>query len=105
MLERDYQRRIITVLKAMFPGCIVIKNDPLYIQGFPDLTIFWMDKWACLEVKRSFDSPQQQNQEYYVDLLSNMSFAAFIYPENEREVLDALQHAFQPRRATRVPKR
>jgi len=34
-----------------------------------------------------------------------MSFAAFIYPENEAEVLHALQRAFEHRRPTRIPLR
>jgi hypothetical protein len=32
-----------------------------------------------------------------------MSFAAYIYPENEREVLSALQQAFEPPRGTCIP--
>jgi hypothetical protein len=31
-----------------------------------------------------------------------MSFAAYIYPENEKEVLSALQQAFKPPRRARV---
>jgi hypothetical protein len=105
MLERDYQRRLIRTLHERFPGCVVLKNDPNYIQGFPDLTILHHEMWAVLEVKASAGAPSQANQEYHIDRLSNMSFAAFIYPENEEEVLDALQYAFQPRRATRIPQR
>lgn len=104
MREADYQRRLISILKRRFPGCVVVKNDSAYLQGFPDLTIFWMDKWACLEVKADLNAREQPNQRYYVELLNNMSFAAFICLANEKEVLDALQHAFQPRRATRVPR-
>jgi hypothetical protein len=51
-----------------------------------------------LEVKASADAPEQPNQEYYVNSLDAMSFAAFIYPENEEEVLDDLQSAFERRR-------
>jgi hypothetical protein len=105
MLESDYQRDLIVELKHRFPGCVVIKNDPSYIQGFPDLLILWHDLWAALEVKASGRAAERPNQGYYVDLLNNMSFAAFIYPENEEEVLDALQRTFQPRRPTRIPKR
>lgn len=105
MLERDYQRRLITELKHRFPGCVVLKNDTSYLQGFPDLLVLWHDLWAALEVKAEWDSPEQPNQKYYVDLLDTMSFAAFICPENEEEVLNALQHTFQPRRPTRLSKR
>jgi hypothetical protein len=105
MLERDYQRELIKTLKVRFPGCIVLKQDSSYLQGIPDLLILWHDKWCALEVKQEWDSPEQPNQRYYVELMDNMSFAAFIYPENQEEVLNALQHAFQTRRATRVPQR
>lgn len=94
MLESTYQNRLIKKLKALFPDCIVLKNDSSYIQGIPDLTIFFGPYWATLEVKASYDSPQQPNQEYYVDLMNEMSFSAFIFPENEEEVLAYLQQAF-----------
>lgn len=78
----------------MFPGCIVLKNDPNYIQGIPDLTIFYGDKWATLEVKKSFNASQQPNQEYYVSMMDAMSFSAFIFPENKEEILYELQQSF-----------
>lgn len=80
----------------MFPGCMVIKNDPNYIQGIPDLTIFFRDKWATLEVKKSAKARHQPNQDYYVDKMNNMSFSRFISPENKEEVLNELQHTFGP---------
>lgn len=102
MLEREYQSRLITDLRHLFPGCVILKNDTDYLQGIPDLTILFEDKWAMLEVKASRRADQQPNQEYYIDTLNNLSFAAFIYPENQKEVLGALQRAFKPSRATRV---
>jgi len=93
-LESQFQARLIKELKRLFPGCIVLKNDPNYLQGMPDLTILYKTYWAVLEVKRSADEPRRPNQEYYVDLLNDMSFAAIIYPENKLDVLDALSHAF-----------
>jgi hypothetical protein len=78
----------------MFPGCIVLKNDPNYLQGIPDLTIFWNDRWATLEVKKNADSSHQPNQDYYVETMDNMSFSRFIYPENKEEVLYELQQSF-----------
>ena len=78
----------------MFPGCIVIKNDSSYIQGIPDITIFYGKRWATLECKKSKDAPSRPNQPYYVKKMNDMSFSAFIYPENKEEVLNELQQAF-----------
>lgn len=94
MKENQFQARLIKRLKAMFPGCIVMKNDSGYIQGIPDLTILWNDKWAFLECKQSANASRQPNQEYYIETASKMSFGRFIFPENEEEVLSDLQQAF-----------
>lgn len=100
MREREYQSHVINRLQSLFPGCLILKNDPTYIQGVPDLSIFWGSHWAMLEVKLSHDSPEQPNQRYYVETLNEMSFAAFIFPEVEDGVIDALQSAFgSPRQA------
>jgi hypothetical protein len=98
MLERDYQAGLIKRIKRLLPGCVVLKNDSAYLQGVPDLTILYRDMWAMLEVKASPSAAHQPNQEYYVELLGEMSFAAFIHPQNEEEVLRDLQQALQPRR-------
>ena len=103
MTESVYQGKLIKRIKGMFPGCVVLKNDEQYLQGILDLTILYRDVWAMLEVKAAPDSPFQPNQEYYLEQLGQMSFAAVIYPENEVEVLDALQEAFSSRRAACVP--
>ena len=94
MLESAYQAKLIKTLKLRFPGCLVIKNDPSYRQGMPDLLVLHKDRWAALEVKASAKAKKQPNQEYYVSAMDDMSFAGFIYPENEEEVLHALQSAF-----------
>lgn len=94
MKESAYQSKIIKKLRIMFPGCEILKNDATYLQGVPDITIFYNDRWGMLEFKQSKDSPERPNQSYYVRRFSEMSFAAFIYPENEREVLRELQRAF-----------
>lgn len=96
MLENKFQAQLIRELKQMFPGCIVVKNDSSYIQGIPDLTIFYRDKWATLEVKKNASASRRPNQEYYVDKMNDMSFARFICPENKEEVLSDLQHALKP---------
>lgn len=105
MLERDYQAYLIKELRVLFPGCLILKNDSSYLQGIPDLAIFHDDHWAMLEVKASRRAPQRPNQDYYVQTLNEMSFAAFIYPENEKAVLSDLQRAFEARQYSRLPQR
>lgn len=90
MLESKFQAMLIKELKSTFDGCIVMKNDSSYIQGIPDLLILYRDRWASLEVKKSLRAARQPNQEYYVELMNEMSFSRFICPENKDEVLDEL---------------
>lgn len=95
MKENAFQSKLIKELKALFPGCMVLKNDPNYIQGIPDLSILYKDKWALLECKKSPTEIHQPNQDIYIEQANQMSFARFIYPENKTEVLNELQQAFQ----------
>lgn len=94
-LERQFQAKLIKEIKDRFEGCVVLKTDPNYIQGFPDLLILHKNRWAALEVKRNKGSVQQPNQEWYVNSLNGMSFASFVHPENKEEVLNELQQAFE----------
>lgn len=98
MTENQYQRRLIKKIRDMFPGCVILKNDPTYQQGIPDLIILWGNCWASLEVKASREFVSQPNQYFFIERLDDMSFAAYIYPENEEEVLHALQQAFSTSR-------
>lgn len=95
MLERDFQAKLIKELKVRFPGCIVIKNDAGYKQGIPDLLVLYKSHWAALEVKKSKKAHHQPNQDWYVEHMNEMSFAAFIYPENKEETLDDLSRSFK----------
>lgn len=103
MAENAYQRKLIRKLKRMFPGCEILKNDSQYLQGVLDLTILWGPLWAMLEVKTSRDAPFRPNQEYYIKRFDEMAFASSICPEDEEEVLTALQQAFASRGAACVP--
>jgi hypothetical protein len=86
MPERYYQATVIKRIRKEFPGCLILKNDSSYLQGVPDLIILYKSNWAMLEVKANRDAAFQPNQAYYVSELNHMSFAAFIFPENENEV-------------------
>lgn len=92
MLESKFQSALIDELEERYPGAIVLKNDPTYIQGIPDLTIFFGQKWATLECKRSAHAPVRPNQRYYVEMMNDMSFSAFIFPENKEDILYELDH-------------
>ena len=102
MAERHYQSKLIKDIKKLIPGCVVIKNDPNYIQGIPDLIILYRDRWAALEVKVEEGAPSQPNQDYYIQQFGEMSYASYIYPEIEGRVLSELQHAFGIKGQTRV---
>lgn len=101
MLERHFQASLIKEIKKRFKGCIVLKTDPTYIQGLPDLLILYKNRWAALEVKKSKTAHHQPNQDYYIRLMNKMSFASFISPEVKEEVLDELCKALQLKGSTR----
>lgn len=96
-LESEFQAKLVKELEEMLPGCVVLVKPGFYIQGFPDLLVLYKTNWAALEVKAAWNSDHEPNQDYYVDMLDDMSFAAFIFPENKEEVLNELQHAFASR--------
>lgn len=102
MKETQYQAGLIRKLNQRFSGCVIFKMDT-FVQGTPDLLVLWNDRWAFLEVKAYADAPERPNQGYYVEQFHRMSFASFIYPENEGEVLDALQQALESPRRARIP--
>ena len=100
MLESEYQKNLILKLERIFPNCRVMINDPNLPgqQGIPDLTIFIGDWWGLLEVKASEKSKLRPNQRWWVEKWSEHTFCSFIYPENEEEVIDAIQQALESRR-------
>lgn len=99
--ESAFQKGLINDLKKRFPGCMVLKNDPNYIQGIPDLLVLYEGRWAALECKKAKQASHQPNQDYYVERMNEMSFSRFVYPENKENVLDELQQSFQSCRSAR----
>ena len=93
--ESEFQGKLIKELKERFPGCVVLKNDPNYIQGIPDLIVLNGDKWGMLECKASESASKRPNQDYYIRSLNELAFASFISPENKEEVLDELERSFK----------
>lgn len=98
MKESDFQHDTIEEIEARLPGCFVLKNDSRYCQGVPDFLILYKDRWATLEFKKSKRARVQPNQPYYVEMMNDMSFSAFIFPENKEEVLDDLERSLKRHR-------
>lgn len=94
MLERDYQKKLIKKLTNLYPDCIILKNDSNYTQGIPDILILYKNKWVALEVKVGVKSKKRPNQNHYIEIMNNMSYASFIFPENEEEILYEIQSIF-----------
>jgi hypothetical protein len=100
---RGFQAEFISELRDLYPECMILKNDANYLQGVPDVLLLLHDTWAAFEIKAYAGATRQPNQGEYVDLMNRMSFAAFVYPENKDDVLDALQFTLASRGAARLP--
>lgn len=92
--ESKFQSKLIKTIKDRFPGSMVLKNDAGYIQGIPDLLVLYNDKWAALECKVSEKASHQPNQDYYISKMNDMSYAAFVNPSNEEDVLNGMERSF-----------
>jgi len=103
--ETIFRNKLEDDLMRLYPNAIILRVDPYCIQGFPDRLMLYENTWASFEVKASKDSEHQPNQDYYVDLLNDMSFAKFVYPENKNEVLHELQRALRINRSARLFRR
>lgn len=94
--ESAFQAKLIKDIKAMLPECVVLKTDANYIQGFPDLLVLNGDRWAALECKATESASHQPNQDWYVNHLRGMSYAAFVFPENKERILHELYESLEP---------
>ena len=93
MKETAFERAFVKKLARIFPGCIILKGQSAQLQGIPDRLVIWRNRWAFLEFKRSKTAVRQPNQEWYVGMLNDWSYASFVYPENEEQVLNEIQQA------------
>lgn len=92
-LESGFQDGLRDDLMKLFPGCMVFKMDQ--IQGIPDILVLYRDKWFSLECKKNKLAAKQPNQGTYVEIMNNMSYSSFIYPENKEQVLNELISKFR----------
>lgn len=96
MLESKFQKALIQRIQKQYPGAIILKNDPNYIQGIPDWIVLFGPHWAAFEAKASKIASRRPNQAYYINKMNLMSFADFVHPENEEEFLDELHKTLRP---------
>jgi len=97
MLENKFKQKLKKKIQARLPGSLVLHLDPNDIQGIPDMLVLFNDRWAALEGKKDSRASHRPNQDYWVKRMAEMSFASFIFPENEEEVLDDLERSLQGR--------
>lgn len=96
MKEGQYQQELKKKIRKRLPEAVILKNDPNWLQGFPDLTVLYKDRYAILEVKKDRSAEVQPNQSYYIEKVHDWAaFSSFIFPENEEEVLDGLQRSLE----------
>lgn len=93
MLESKFKTKLIKEIKVRLPGSFVFHLDPSERQGVPDLIVLYRNKWAVLEGKKNSKATHRPNQDIYVRLFDDMSFARIIFPENAKEVLDEMERA------------
>lgn len=96
-LERDFQAKFIEKLRVMLPHAIILKNDSGYQQGIPDWVILCGPRWGLFEIKKkrpTKPSDWEPNQEWFIQQAASVAFGACVYPENEKEVLDAFRETF-----------
>ena len=91
--ENKFKQDLKAEILARLPGSIVLHLDPQDIQGVPDMLVLYNDRWAALEGKKSAKASHRPNQDYYVQQMNDMSFAAFIFPENKEEVLHDMERS------------
>jgi hypothetical protein len=101
--EGTFKLKLIRELEQLYPGAVILKNDANRHQGIPDHLILYGPHWAAFEAKASSRASHRPNQDYFIDLLNEMSFASFVYPQNKEKFLDELQQALRPGRRARVP--
>jgi hypothetical protein len=94
-LEKEFESNFIGRLEEKFPGCVIIKGNSTFRQGVPDRLLLHEGHWAFLEFKREENSDRQENQDYYIEKFNDMSYAAFVDPNNADEVIREIQETFR----------
>lgn len=93
--ESSFKTGLYNEIRNRFPGTEVVPNDPGYVQGFPDATVYFPNgRYFLLEGKRTSKAARQPNQDYYVNESPLSDNACFVYPENKEEILNELERRY-----------
>ncbi len=93
--ESEFKGKLYKEIRERFPGAEVLPNDPNYLQGIPDATVFFPNgRYVMLESKKAATSKKQPNQEYYVYESPLSKNAMFACPDNRKEVLTELERRY-----------
>lgn len=97
MRESNFRTEFLKRVKDLRPNEIFVEfADPHRINGIPDVIIFYRDKHVRLETKKSSDASKRKHQNYYIDLFNSFGvYSAFLSPENEEEVFNAIRRYFK----------
>lgn len=91
MLERDFQKSVISELRKMGYKCFKQQMNATTRIGTPDLFIFKEGFWGWIEFKKAKNSKKRPGQQENVDWANQNSYGTFCYPENKKEVLAYLR--------------
>lgn len=96
MAEALFRTNFLKKVKDLSPDIFIEFADPGRRNGIPDVIIFYKDKYARIETKRSKDASKRLHQQYYIDYFNSIGiYAAFLSPENKEEVFNALRRYFE----------
>lgn len=94
--ESEFKTNLYKEIRKKYPGTEVVPNDPSFVQGFPDATVYLPNGlYMLLEGKKEMNSPKQPNQEYYVNQSPLSPNAMFVYPENKKEVMKEIERRYK----------
>lgn len=88
--EIPFERKFCKKLRDLHPDVYVMKNDASLVQGFPDRVIYFHDKYAILEFKRSANASRRPNQDWYINNFAQYTYSSYVYPENAEQVFNDL---------------
>ncbi len=95
MLESGFKKKFLAKIekRLSYLDLDFIQTDTRK-RSLPDIFVIGPIYWAALEFKRNEDSSHQPNQDWHIDRFNEKGYATFVSPENEGEVLDALERLF-----------